>query len=185
MDLPKLNKNNVHHSLSQTLHPFLRLKEVCISNRPPLLFSCLIGWSVMYSNRSRAGLVALIFFAQFFSLISAVPIPFPALPSGPSSALMSNLDGQNLMQLGVGRVVQKNPLHRPISALSPTTGVGCCFLFSSFGLSFILQNVPIDADDQLVPRSKIGDKFKAFFRVCLLWTQYDNFDINYLLCYRK
>jgi len=50
------------------------------------------------------------------------------------------------MQLGVGGVVQ-NPLHRPISALSPTTG-----------------NVPIDADDQLVPRSKTGDKFKAFFR---------------------
>jgi hypothetical protein len=66
----------------------------------------------MYSNiRSRAGLVALVLALINISLVSALPIPFPASQSElsstlPPSSIHSNHDGQNHIQHDTRRIAK-------------------------------------------------------------------------------
>jgi hypothetical protein len=112
--------------------------------------------------RSRAGLVALVF-ALIISLVSAVPIP--ATESGLSSTLSHRDININPTHNGLDSAKISTPLAGPRAL---THRVRFCYLLSIYWtwLIFNLQHLLTETDDQLVRRSKIGDKIKHAFQVC-------------------
>jgi hypothetical protein len=103
----------------------------------------------MYSNiRSRAGLAALVFALISISLVSALPISFPASQSELSSTLSpssSNHDGHNHIQHDTRRVAKFSVNDQMSRAL-------------------ILQHTSIDTDNDQLVRRNIFSKIKKGFQ---------------------
>ena len=124
---------------------------------------------------SRAGLFALLF-TLIVSLVSAVPIPSTESTSSSSlsSRKISNLNGQDRpIELDAGAKNPDSLLRGRMSTLPLATKLTSrvryrpflLLLSSCIYLTFVWQQFPTDTDEQLVRRSKIGDKIKHAFQV--------------------